>query len=173
MEHTSETLYKVAYGAHYNDKDYDSAISLYNEVIEKFPDAKEAQWASQQLKNIPSKSERAALQNAAKKFEEQAQASLENESKIGAQSLGSFADAQGKNLFWISFTNIVTWVNFVGILAGGIICGSIIAAENPSIGISIIVGSIIAAFLSIPMRIMLANAAREVSEIKEMLNKKS
>lgn len=48
----AEKLYKRAYEMHYTDKDYEGAVALYREVIERFPNSKEAGYAASQIENI-------------------------------------------------------------------------------------------------------------------------
>jgi hypothetical protein len=48
----AQKIYQRAYEMHYTEKDYEGAVSLYREVIERFPMAKEAGYAATQIENI-------------------------------------------------------------------------------------------------------------------------
>ncbi|WP_312045135.1 YbjQ family protein [Anaerotignum sp.] len=52
MERTSKDLYSNAYDLQYNKKDYVKAYVIYQTIIEKYPESKEAQYAISQLANI-------------------------------------------------------------------------------------------------------------------------
>ena len=48
----SEQLYQRAYSVHYDDRDFEAALSLYREVIATFPDSVEAGYSRSQIENI-------------------------------------------------------------------------------------------------------------------------
>jgi uncharacterized protein YbjQ (UPF0145 family) len=52
IEHNSESYYKMAYGLHYDNKDYEPAFVLYEKILTDFPDSKEAGYAKTQIENI-------------------------------------------------------------------------------------------------------------------------
>jgi tetratricopeptide (TPR) repeat protein len=48
----STTLYDKAHKLHYSDANYDEALILYEEIIEKYPDSADAKYAKTQIENI-------------------------------------------------------------------------------------------------------------------------
>lgn len=52
MERTAKDLYSNAYDLQYNKKDYVKAYVIYQTLIEKYPETKEAKYSISQLENI-------------------------------------------------------------------------------------------------------------------------
>lgn len=48
----SKELFQKAYDMHYRKKQYEEAINIYHEVVNKYPNSSEAQYAEQQIKNL-------------------------------------------------------------------------------------------------------------------------
>lgn len=49
---TADGLYKEAYNKHYKSKQFLTAYNLYKEIIEKYPDSKEASYSKTQIQNL-------------------------------------------------------------------------------------------------------------------------
>jgi uncharacterized protein YbjQ (UPF0145 family) len=52
MTDSSETIFKIAYDAHYKECDYEKAYAGYHSVLEQFPDSAEGDYARTQLENL-------------------------------------------------------------------------------------------------------------------------
>lgn len=138
----SSELYKTAYSLHYNDNEYDVAIEKYQELIDKFPDSKEASWAKTQIGNIgnltpleKSKAERARLS----RLEERPDIEFTQPKFQSATGIGKTISAIG----WILVALLITGSIFVfaterepanllnvTILLIGILLGFIIVANG-------------------------------------------
>ena len=176
-----ESLYQLAYDAHYKHKKFDLAYALYNKVIEIFPGSYQAVNAAVQINNITSNyPDTVPNIDEANLTIEAGEIVSKNVEKAGEQDycINDYSEAtvdSGGN-GWITGMKIVSFITFIGIIIYGI---TIAIQTGGGLGTFVFIASFIIAFLSVGLLMVFLNLAQDVSkmtqdisEIKQIFLKK-
>lgn len=120
---TSEELYEKAYGLHYKAKNFEEAYRTYKQILDMYPDSKEAGYAASQLQNLQVSAPIDCLHDVEVRKEivtERQRREAEEQERIAAEELEKARlmelerRRQEELKHWQANTNITTGFNFEG-----------------------------------------------------------